>query len=186
MVQYTPINMQVYSWFSKNRLICRFIYGSVNTDYSVGLFIPVYTGYAVDLFRPVYTGYAVGIFRPVYTCYAVEFSGCTPLQFLQFMLQIFIGFILYWLFIQGSVYACYSVEFSGFISQIYSGFCLCRKCCRFIQNSVHTDYSIGLFILPYTCMGKVTLYHLFCKKSNKFEDLQELSSSSTQSIKSGY
>ena len=137
MVQYTPINMQVYSWFSKHRLICRFIYGSVNTDYSVGLFIPVYTGYAVDLFRPVYTGYAVGIFRPVYTCYAVEFSGCTPLQFLQFMLQIFIAFIVYWLFIQSSVYMHVILQnFQG----LYPSF---------IQGSVYTGNAVGLFRIQF-------------------------------------
>jgi len=75
-----------------HRLFCRFINGSVYTDYSVGLFRPVYTGYAVE-----FSGFTASVF----TVYVVDFYSIHSILVIYSEL---------------SIYACYSVEFSGFIS----------------------------------------------------------------------
>lgn len=157
MVQYTPINMQVYSWFSKHRLICRFIYGSVNTDYCVGLF------------------------RPVYTCYAVEFSGFTASVFTVYVvdfyrvhsiLVIYSGFSICMLFcriFRVYILALFRVLFIQEMLQVYSEFSSYRLFYRFIHFTIH------MYRQGYTIAS-------FCKKSNKFEDLWELSNNSKKKI----
>ena len=145
MLQFTHNNLQVYSRFSiVHRLFCRFINGSVYTDYSVGLFRPVYTGYAVE-----FSGFTASVF----TVYVVDFYR------VHIILVIYSGFSICMLFcriFRVYILALFRVLFIQEMLQVYSEFSSYRLFYRFIHFTIHM-YGQGYTIAS------------FCKKSNKFK-----------------